>query len=679
MKKFKLGLLVLGLIIPFLLFAETTKEDDGVLMLKTKDNIFFENGFGSVRAKPVLTDKELEKKVTLIGEYTVDSKTNNTRINFDKIDIEGKIYTLQSSFYKKAKLRNPDAVLERDSNLEVKGGSKKEILDIFNGVEIKKKRESTSNKNTTGSDTINLSGTEDSSNNDMLPSSNVDLSSDDDDDDDESIITPTTNADTTTSVISCPKGKYENGLATYYYVLGNGCVEQTTNSVETQYNNQSCLNQVDYENNTVKLGFELFANSADGGTYLIQTCQYKDEIPLSSELSNCDVIPDYENNKAELQKRFYYNHENEKVNVGECTPTSEYVNLQYTLNDCTNDRHDFERNVSVAQGQYFYSYENKNYDLGQCVDVPQYTYNHYLDDSTCDYDISEQTGVVFYRERVSYDDLIGVKKYATDCQVTDSGGLTIQEEFAGYSYHPETRQAIRKINTFFITPTTKKKIFIDQNISTSKSYQYIDTQCKIVNDDTARTTTIHNETYFDDSDEGERIIISPCSPQSTVGYTTLSGSDNAQFVATLGFKQLTKKSNNDYQVLNEADKIIDHANGLFPSDKSGTQDITSYTTKTISATPCFNAISWTYGSGKKSTPAGGTVSTSSIRYKAYGTEMDDGCGASLTWRYMYYTKYTFNRYQYWEEIAEYAVEATYLRGDGTTLEMEAQKLYRIIR
>lgn len=203
------------------------------------------------------------------------------------------------------------------------------------------------------------------------------------------------------------------------------------------------------------MGYELFASDPEGGDFLVQRCKYKEPIPLVSKVDNCDAIPNYQTGKAEIQKQYSYIYEKEEHKVGECTPSGEFVNLDYDINKCDAERHDFENNVSIEQGKYFYFYENEKTYVGECVDIPKYTYKQYLDDTTCDYE--ENDGRVLYLQRVAYDDLNGIKRFATECEVTNSGGLEIFNEFAGYEYQDSSKQALRKINQYFIIPGTTTK------------------------------------------------------------------------------------------------------------------------------------------------------------------------------------------------------------------------------
>lgn len=688
--------ILIALFLVINVFAEEKKEETDILPVKTKDRIIFENGFGTVRAKPILREKNLEKKITLLGEYNVNEKNNNAKISFDKVEYKGEVYNLRTPFYKKGRLKSKSATVDVDTQLIVQGGNKEELLNILNQAEKLQREKVAANKDKKGSNKYSVpltTGNDNSyntgngynpsnssyrdyfgnNNSNNGSSSNGDNEDNEDNEDKDNNNSQTDNNGAIT--IKCDPPSYLNGIATYYEVIGNFCIEKKTNSVEKKFNSKSCLNKIDYDNNKIELGYELFAHSPDGGTYMVQGCRYEDPIELKSEVSNCRAIPNYTKNTAEILKRYFYNFENEKTYVGECTPSNEIVNINYNLNECSKDRHDFEKNVSVAQGQYFYSYENKNYNIGNCVDVPRYTYNHYFDDVGCDYDIVNDR--VMYRQRVAYDDLIGTKKYATDCQVTNSGGIKIIEEFAGYEYHPSTKQALRKINNYFIVPNTNKRIDLDKNKVTSKSYQYVEEQCKVVNDDKARLTTFWTQTFFNDTDENKKVIISDCQIKNTIGYTQVTGTGNGVFIGSLGYKRLNKTSDNKYHIWTESDKIINHDNGLFPSLKGSKIDVG------IKRRDCKNMFDNNkikeYALSSNSC-IGGTLKKTIAGY--YYPYRGGQCGfydKQAIKEHLPHYSFICNQYNYWEEIGEYSNQATYLRGDGTTLKLEAKKIYRILK
>lgn len=667
-------LLSLMTVFVFSLLANTKSTD--LMNIKINENVLLKNGFGSLSGKPILNNKSLEEKINLRGEFNVD-KNNNASFEFNKLEHEGKIYNLNNAFIKKGRLRNTNITLKKDSNLTVSGGNKEEILNIINAIDKKdqddrnKKNEDSSKSNFSLGGT-NQDGYNNGSSTPFSPSYLEDKENDNNSSNNSN--TPTDNNNNSAIVVECPKPSYENGLATYYVQLGTICTKRTANSVETKYNTDSCLNKVDYKNNSIELGYELFANDPEHGTHLVQTCQYKEAIELKSEVSNCPATIDFKNNTALLQKRYFYIFENEKENVGECTPSNEEVSLYYDLNDCDDDRHDFEKNVSVARGQYYYNYDNERIDTGDCVDITKYTYTHYKDSTTCK---PKTVGSkIFWEDRVAYNDLIGTQKFATDCAVIDPQGQELLTEFAGYTYSDSAKQAIRRENQFFINPTTNEKIYVNEDVETSNAYPYVESQTRITNNDELRTTTFYKEIYFDDTDENKKVYIQEEHIDRIMPYTLVSSSETGTFIKTLGFKRLNKKADGTYHIYDEVSKVINMTNGNFPVLKGSTENMTTVTC--VSDNPIsrfeYNRISVNYTSGQI---GGSLVQNTKTKHCYFNYNVGENSGTNHTQFNYTYKEYKY--FDYWEEIGEYSVSSEYLRGDGTTFIIDSGLIYKIIK
>lgn len=690
MRKF----LRVSLFFPFIcvvLFAE-----NDLMNLTIKNEVDFSSGFGTVQAKPQLNDKSLAEKIELQGEYNVDKQSKNAVIEFNKVGMDGKTYNLNNVFTKKGRLKTVDSKLTKDSNITVSGGSKAELLEIINAIDrTADKNESNKNKdsNNGGISIPNLSssgGATGESSRNFQPTYATDNASSDSTTD--SATTTDSENDNSALVVECPKNTYSDGLATYYEQLGTICSKKTTNSVETKYNTKSCLNRVDYTNNLISLGYQLFATDAEsGGTYLVQSCQYTEPITLKSDVEYCKANIDYENNKAIMQKRYFYNYENVKNYVGECTPTSEEVKLSYDLNACKDDRHDFEKNVSVARGQYYYMYNNQRVDTGECVDVPKYTYTHYKDASTCEPETINDT--IFWEERIAYNDLNGAKKFATSCAVVNTLGEKLLTEFAGYSYSESAQQAIRKENQYFIHPITSEKIIINSNVLTSKAYPYQNKMCDEQHDDENKVSRYYKEIYFDDIDEGKKVNIQECKLDTSIPYTLVNGGATETFISNLGYKRLGKNAESKYYIFDEPTKIISHDNGLFPSLKGGSEDIsgikygaynkswTCWATESFiisgsKTNSCTITADWTavpYGVSKSC--VGGVIGTKQKAVAVIFLNSFDTSGTKTN----NYTQSFCNYYDYWEQVGEYSVSAEYLRGNGTSFVINGGRKYKILK
>ncbi|MBN2965262.1 hypothetical protein JWV37_10755 [Sulfurospirillum sp. T05] len=528
MKKF----LLLLFVVSSLLFGE----DDSLNVRPTQD-VRFTNGFGTIFAKPMLNDKNLQEKITLQGQFNVDHQ-NNVEIVFDKVQYQGKLYTLNSAFVKKSRLRDRNAVLTRESDFVVVGGNRDELLNVLNleaePTDEKDVNDKLAEAGYGGGSTNNYSSPSGSG---FTPTYTTDSK----DGDNGSSWQPTNDA---TMIVDCPAATLVDGLATYYAQQGTVCVKQTSNSVYEKYDTRSCRNKIDYKNNQISLGYEMYVTTPEGQDIMVQRCQYEEPIELRSEVGSCKATADFANDVAIVSKQFYYTHENQRVNVGQCVPTDITVPLERDMNACTYDRHDFVAGFSYPQAQYFYRYENVKRNIGECVDATGFAYEHYMDDTTCDWEVVD--GRVFYRQRVAYQDLLGVKRFATDCQTTSSGGMEVHEEFAGYNFYDVSKQAIRKINTYFYVPGTTQKVFVDQNVETAKAYPYIEQQCGIENDDEALQTHFSKRTIINDTDEDKEVEVSPCQVHQTMPYQKLSTTE--VLVQTLT-NQLIEPTGTGYKIL----------------------------------------------------------------------------------------------------------------------------------
>jgi hypothetical protein len=661
--------------------------ESDLMNLTIKNDIDFSNGFGVVQGKPNLNDKTLADKLELQGEYNVDKQTKNAVIEFNKVVMDGKTYNLNNAFSKKGRLKSVESKLIKNTNITVSGGSKEELLEIINAVDMTdSKDEANKNKDTSnkGISIPNLSsgggGTTGESSRSYQPTYSTDSSSNDGTS--NSSTSSDSSGDNNALVVECPKNTYSEGLATYYEQLGTICSKKTTNSVETKYNTKSCLNKVDYTNNSIQLGYQLFAtDEQSGGTYLVQSCQYTDPIELKSDVEYCSANIDYQNEKAILQKRYYYNYENQKSYVGECTPTSEEVKLSYDLNDCKDDRHDFEKGVSIARGQYYYMYNNKRVDTGECVDIPKYTYTHYKDSSTCDPETIND--IIFWEERVAYDDLNGAKKFATSCAVVNTSGEKLLTEFAGYSYSESAQQAIRKENQYFIHPITSEKVIVNSNVLTSKAYPYQNKQCDEQHDDVNKVSRYYKEIYFDDTDEGKKVNVQECKLNSSIPYTLVNGGASETFIQNLGYKRLGKNAENKYYLWDAPTIYISHDNGIFPALKGTTQNITTtyFNYEVIAQNyPHLRTCQYIESVGTNySQCVGGVISSQSSNYSCDYTVEDSGGGyGGYSHSFDYTTKFC-SYYDYYEQIGEYSVSAEYLRGNGTSYLIDGGKKYKILK
>ena len=400
----------------------------------------------------------------------------------------------------------------------------------------------------------------------------------------------------------------------------------------------------------------------------------KEVVELKSEIGSCDAIIDYSLKKANIQKLFFYEVENKKNYVGNCTLSKEIVDLEYDINNCGDERHDFERNVSLERGQYFYNIENRREKVGKCVDISKYTYPHFLDATTCKYNVVD--GRILYRQRVAYFNLLNQKEFATDCEVTNAGGYDLIEEFAGYTFKDSSRQVIRKINTYFFIPGTKVKEYIDMDIETNKSYPYRETQCNIVNNDKTLITTFFSEINFEDTDENKIVNIQKCKPKNIIAYTRINGAGRKTYEGSLGKKMLTLKNGKYIFNFNSNIQSLDQSDGRVPTYRTGSYSLTSISLK--DKFTCYSATPHSLRDLKISNKScvDGTIKIKKENFFCTLRTTKSGHHVNRTWNYNH--KYC-EKYPYYENIGRYSVQTEYLRGDGTTYNIDGEDLFKIIR
>lgn len=566
----------------FLVFAlNANAVTDENLDIKINQDVSFGDGFGTITGYPQNIAKEFRDKIKFIGEYNLDKSTGNLTIRFKRIQYDGKIYELTESYEKKMRLRKPkSARIKAGGKILVAGGNKQEILDIVNQKKQALAKAEDDNalkeldRGAEAKDTANLgsilaggsNGTNSSSSNYPYY---LDSTSDSSSKGDYS--SATTQSDgtckppsisggvvsvyTTTSTGGACKLFTTSESAIYYKYNQPSCqnkINKETNEVSIgkegfvtlddnkeykvvacqyepldvsknvyyKYNLPTCPNKVDYQNKRITLGREGFVTLDDEKEYKVVGCQYMPEQDLMSELSNCEALTDFKNKTARIQEKFFYMLNNEKVSIGGCTPTGEEVPLQEDINNakCTY-RHDFVRKLSIKQVQWFYMQGNKRFDVGGCVDKDEdgFRFPHFEDDTTCEYQVIDDK--VFYKNRIAFNDLTGGKQFATDCRVTEAGGIEIKEELAGYLYQNDLRQAQRKVNQYFLTPHTGAKKYIAKDVLSDKTYPYKETLCKWEHHDDEKYSLRFSKLFFVNDDENVEVVVNECS--DTIGLQTM--------------------------------------------------------------------------------------------------------------------------------------------------------------
>lgn len=461
------------------------------LSIQITREIKFANGFGQIEAKPIL--KNISKDIKVMGDYNVDEKSGNVVMKIDKVLYGGKIYDLSESFSTKRRLKNvKTAVLKNKAKIKLSGGSHPELLAIFNDENTSGKKadgkngsgsnstasnstNSTSSGSDSGSSSYYSRGYGSSSGSSQYPyygygsgSSSSGSSSD-------------KSSPTTDSNGNCKSPEIRDGMAYVYPLINGVCTQKAIaeSNVYKKQNTSTCPNKTDYENMAVSIGEEQYA-IIDDTEYRVKSCYYTDTIALSATTENCSVIPDYDNKQGAVQKQYWYILNNERVNIGSCVPTGEVIAIYDDDYNACQYRFDFENGKAIKQTKWYYLYENKKKHLGECVDVsaeklPKMTYPMYENAQGCE--CNEVSGVKLCQTKLSFNGMGNTKEDATECRYIDTEGVKLIDEFVGnYSFKDDSRQAVKKINQYFIGEGGER-VYVTKDKETNKSYPYKEMSC----------------------------------------------------------------------------------------------------------------------------------------------------------------------------------------------------------
>lgn len=511
MKNLKCLILILNLCV-ISVFA-----DD--LTVQISKEIDFSNGFGQIEAKPVLNN--VKKDIKVLGEYNVDEKSRNVTMKIDKVIIDNQVFSLSESFNSKRRLKNTKtAKLKSGSKIKLSEGNNQEILAILNGETAANNIDNSQTNSGGGSnqlqrDTQNTNGTNygsgasgsngnnNSGYNPYYPNYN-----------DTTIPGDTTkdySSATTNTDGSCKAGEISGDFA-YIYVLDSAgkCIKKATtiNNVFTRTNTPTCPNKIDYTQNLVSVGSESYAIIEDT-EYRVEQCKYGNMINLQNEVGSCSAIPDYNKRTAIIQKQFYYIHNNERINVGGCKPIEEIVTIyDDDFNECKY-RYDFENFKAIKQTQWYYHLQNKKENLGECVDVDDerkktmvYPLRESVEDCQC---ISVSNSVQNCQTKLVFNGFGNEKINATECRYVDLSGVNLIDEFAGYSFKDDSKQAIRKINQYYIGQDNSK-IYVTKDKETNTAYPYIVKSCGWEHKEDLKLSYHKAKVVIEDRDEDPKNI-----------------------------------------------------------------------------------------------------------------------------------------------------------------------------
>lgn len=654
-------------IILFLSIIFTIQANNDDLDLKISQEVRFNDGFGSIIAYPQNITEELRNKLKFIGEYNLEKNTGNVTIKFKRIQFDGRIYELTEPYEKKLRLKSPQTARFNDgAKIQVSGGNREEILQIVNKQkaevkaqnnnnlqnELKRGDENTQALSNLGRSLSTGTGTSSyspyytpyytTSSTDSTTSSTGDYSS------------STTNSDG-----SCKAPQIIDGIVNIYATssTGGACKHYTApaNSIYYKYGQATCQNKIDYEAKVINVGREGYVSLEDNKEYKITSCEYLPTQELKSDLSQCLAIPNYTNKTATIQNQYYYMLENQRVNVGGCSPTKEIVPLEEDLNKC-GYRHDFVRKLSIKQRQFFYMQGNTRQDVGECVDKDEegFRFSHYEDNNTCSYDVIDDR--VFYQSRLAFTDLTGGTSYATDCRVISAGGLQIFEELSGYQFNDLSKQAQRKVNQYFFIPNTQTKKYVSKDVLTNKTYPYQETLCKWEHHDDEKYSTRYSKIFFQDTDESKEVVVSECSNTintQNIAYIFLG--DERSIEETLTGKTLIPEQQSNglsWKIYNTNDYIKNTPNAVLNTN----------ITKTLGS---ITSVSSQYSEEQK---AGLDFINRDESY-SYSCNKENGQGMQIPSTCYKTTEYTEvktkNNYGTNQIVEKQVVKQTYRRGDGS--------------
>ena len=458
------------------------------LSVQITREIKFSNGFGQFEGKPIL--KNVSKDIKVMGDYNVDEKSGNVVMKIDKVLYGGKIYDLSENFSTKRRLKNvKTAVLKSNAKIKLSGGSHPELLAILSDENTSGKKadgKGSGSSNSTASNSTNSSDTSSDSGSSSYFSRGYGSGS-------SALQNPyyygngsssnsnDKSSSTTDSNGSCKSPEIKDGMAYVYPLIGGVCTQKAIAeaNVYKKQNTSTCPNKTDYENMAVSIGEEQYA-IIDDTEYRVKSCYYTDTIQLQSTTENCSVIPDYENRQGNVQKQYWYILNNERVNIGSCIPTGEMIPIYDDDYNSCKYRFDFENNVAIKQAKWYYIYENKRKNLGECVDVSKeklekMTYPMYENAQGCK--CNEVDGAQLCQTKLSFNGMGKTKEDATECRYISAEGVELKDEFVGnYSFKDDSRQAVKKINQYFIG-AGGEKVYVSKDKETNQSFPYKEMSC----------------------------------------------------------------------------------------------------------------------------------------------------------------------------------------------------------
>ena len=513
-------------------------------------------------------------------------------------------------------------------------------------------------------------------------------------------------------------------------MIGGECTNVGT-EVPIRVTVEGCTPRVNNEKKLVYISSKKVADKEGRETTIVDCAiDFDNPVPLETTYTGCDTV--FRKDKVGLvqQMQRYFIFDKEQVNIGvcidsdivhkvdtfkeynqQCQPLVDYNNKEIIfmsrevanidgqleeITPCKFDetaqtlyetyvgcdvKDDFTNKQSIQQKRYYYMFENSQVNLGECLDS-NIIFSHYQTSDTCTYETINGTHVV-YNKRTAYKDINNIVKYITPCQPSTDGSIALIEQDEGYEHDFVNNQSYPLSSFHFFDPDTNEKITVQGATKKAINYPHKRESCGYTMDDAGLFGTEKVKIYFTDTEKSSDIYLSQgdlesgtmdengCVAENPVPYAKTL--ERVEFVQSLGFKQL-EKIDEKYFIVGSGEEI-DHGNGIWPSLKGGSTNISK--TSSYLCNGINGSFSWSMPSGGYNTCTGGSVSSSNKNYpgyvNGYGDENGDPCIEKTYSKKTYYCNY----YDYWEEIGEYNLVVEYLRPDGTTYEQSNKKVYRI--
>lgn len=297
---------------------------------------------------------------------------------------------------------------------------------------------------------------------------------------------------------------------------GGSTVSDTgTALVITTY--EACTPRIDKTQGIVYQQAQKVETLETGGEQSRGTCQDKGlNAPIVKTYDSCGVTADIVGGFVYKKYKEYAELNGATVSVTDCSTDFNYKFDVRTDTESCGVRHDFvNANSILMQQNYYVNDGSTRIDLGDCVDSPS-VYNHYLTYNTCEAIIDEPNNLVYPQKRTAYNLENGTIQYASACAPIETETQPLQVETCAQKYEHDfaAGQSYKRNQSFYNDGQTNEKILIGGCVrDTTISFAHLhDTAgCGTGYDDANLQNIWKANTYIDLSSEGEQDIeLAPC-------------------------------------------------------------------------------------------------------------------------------------------------------------------------